>query len=428
MTAASAPPALTGLPTVVRLQDGKVFDGELPAERHRSLHLGLVHSLTGGYVELAAGLRPPGGKVAINTRDREDHYLPGGNAGVDSWLADLLQLADKHDERDEEVFIGVCGRDARKSHKQHVHSTQYLWVDVDSAEKLPALWEFISNGRTAHLVVESGGSGGAHAYWKLAEPLPALTVTTETGEVIRNPRRVEVALNDATPASAIATDVDAPAARRGFRHGYAHPETGAVLEGELTVVEWIERANQRLIYALGSEIDATGKQVPTVADPAVKDRGRVLRLAGTRNFKTGRHARIVYADLMLPGYRIADLVGDLADPQKKVLARRHTPNGGAGFTHDDPYKRIPLQDVYEALTGRYVPERGRVTCPHADHPDANPSCNVTDWEWHCYGCGAGGAIYDMASAVLGGPTGPGSLRGADFQRAVAKVREVFGER
>ena len=41
-------------------------------------------------------------------------------------------------------------------------------------------------------------------------------------------------------------------------------------------------------------------------------------------------------------------------------------------------------------------------------------------------CGARGAIYDLASVLLGGPWGP-QLRGDAFKRARAYVVDVFGE-
>ena len=53
--------------------------------------------------------------------------------------------------------------------------TRFLWVDVDRPDRLAALWELLAE-RPCHLLIESGGSGGAHAYWKLDEPLPATRV------------------------------------------------------------------------------------------------------------------------------------------------------------------------------------------------------------------------------------------------------------
>ena len=50
--------------------------------------------------------------------------------------------------------------------------SRFLWVDVDEPGELPALWALLAE-RPCHLLIESGGSGGAHAYWKLAEPLAA---------------------------------------------------------------------------------------------------------------------------------------------------------------------------------------------------------------------------------------------------------------
>jgi DNA primase len=45
---------------------------------------------------------------------------------------------------------------------------------------------------------------------------------------------------------------------------------------------------------------------------------------------------------------------------------------------------------------------------------------------NCHACGAGATIYDLASALLGGPTGP-ELRSEAFKRARAYVLEVLGE-
>ena len=79
------------------------------------------------------------------------------------------------------------------------------------------------------MLVESGGSGGAHAYWKIAKPLAATRVVKATDEL----------------------------------------------------VEPIERASLRLVHRLG--VGADGK--PDVADPACAERSRVMRLAGTVNGK-----------------------------------------------------------------------------------------------------------------------------------------------
>ena len=68
--------------------------------------------------------------------------------------------------RGEEVFLAPAVRSAARGDKHAVSETRFLWVDVDQPGRLPALWAFLAE-RPCHLLVESGGSGGAHAYWKL---------------------------------------------------------------------------------------------------------------------------------------------------------------------------------------------------------------------------------------------------------------------
>jgi hypothetical protein len=349
----------------VRLADGRVFTGPLEPERHRALQLGVLHAQTGGLVELAAGARRDG-RLQITTRRRADHFLPGGGAGRIDWLQALLALAGRHAQRGEEVFVAPAARTAARGDKHAVGETRFLWVDVDEPDRLPALWALLAE-RPCHLLVESS-AGHAHAYWKLDRPLPATRVIETTGEL----------------------------------------------------VEPIERAHLRLIHHLGT--DAHGK--PTVADPACAERSRVMRLAGTVNGKTGAHARILEADLALPAYPVGQLVGDLPDPIITVQPRART----SGHS-PDPYKRICPREYFERLAGIVVPRDGLVRCPA--HDDRIPSCSVgldasQGWRCHAGGCGARGAIYDLASVLLGGPWGP-QLRGDAFKRARAYVVDAFGE-
>ena len=351
----------------VRLADGRVFSGPLGPERHRALQLGVLHERTGGLVEIAAGARRDG-RLQITTRRRADHFLPGGQAGGGDWLQALLALAARHADAGEEVFLAPAVRAAARGDKHAVSETRFLWVDVDRPDGLPALWTFLAE-RPCHLLVESS-AGHAHAYWKLDRPLPATRVIESTGEL----------------------------------------------------VEPIERAHLRLIHHLGTGAD--GK--PNVADPACAERSRVMRLAGSVNGKTGAHARILEADLALPAYPIRQLVGDLPDPVPPAPPRVH-----ASGTSSDPYKRISPREYFERLAGIVVPRDGLVCCPAAGHEDHNPSCSVgadasQGWRCHAGGCGARGAIYDLASVLLGGPWGQ-ELRGEAFRRARAYVIDVFGE-
>jgi len=371
------------LATRIRLTDGRVFRGELPAARHRRLHLALLHADSDGWVEVAAGRRPPGGKLRITTRKDPGQYLPGGATGSDGWLEALLALVARHDLAGEEVFVAPAVRSQRAAHKPHVTGTNWLWIDIDGADGLPALRTFLRR-KPAQLVIQSAGSGGVHVYWRLRRPLLA---------------------GDDTP---VPREADAGGRRLAQQTGR----------------EAIERAHERLIYALGYTWK-DGMPRPTVADLQCKDRSRVMRLAGTRNGKTGDYARIVWADLVLEPWALGDLVGDLADPP---LPRATYRRPVVTVAHDDPYKRIAPVEYFRRLAGIEVSAGGLVRCPSPSHTDSTPSCHVgrdASEGWCCHGCGIGGAIYDLASALDGGPTGAW-LRGDQFRRACQRVRAAIG--
>ena len=381
------------LPIVVKTADGRVFNGQLPAARHRSLHLGLLHQATREYVELAAWKRVAGKKPDQTTRWDPGHFLPGGASEHPRWRAQILRLAERHISAGEEVFIGVAPRHEQRGLKEAVTHTRFLWLDVDEPDNLPLLDEFTKE-RPAHLIVESAGSGGRHALWQLNAPLPALTVVDASGNTIPNPR--------------IRTLYDDAGDPRG-REYYDAP-TGEVITDVREVFEWIETAHQRLVGALGG-------------DPASKDRSRILRLAGSVNYKSGAWARIVRADLHLEPYDVRALIGDLPDP--KPAGKRV----GVLVDHDDPYRRISPPEYFRRIAGIEVPSSGWVQCPNANHDDHHPSCQVwADAErgFYCFSCDQGGGIYDLASLVEGGPSGR-ALRGEDFKRAKARVEEVFGQ-
>jgi hypothetical protein len=195
--------------------------------------------------------------------------------------------------------------------------------------------------------------------------------------------------------------------------------SAGVVLSESALGALLERAEG---WAAGLRLAALGEDV---ADPQCKERSTVLRLAGTINYKTGAYARIIEANLALSPYDPGRLVGDLPDPPSHpalspVVRRR-------GGESEDLYKRIPAAVYFPLLAGIKVPPRGGlVRCPA--HDDEHPSCSVSSQEpvWKCHACGAGGTIYDLASAVLGGPTGA-ELRGEAFQRARAYVVEVLGD-
>jgi hypothetical protein len=137
---------------------------------------------------------------------------------------------------------------------------------------------------------------------------------------------------------------------------------------------------------------------PTVAEPGWRERARVLRPRRYAQLQDRQYARIVSADLERPGYRLPDLVGGLPDPCNRP-AKRRLRNAGPLGAEDDPYRRIPIVEVYEALTGREA-GCGKLSCPHRDHADENPLCSLGADSFYCHSCGANGGIHQLASAGL----------------------------
>ena len=362
-----APDAREGLRCRVRLADGRVFAGPLAPERHRALQLGHPARADRRAGRARRG-RPP-------RRPAADHDPPARRP-----------LPARRTGRRRRLAAGAAGarraarrRAARRCSSPRPFGRRRGATSTRSAR--PASCGSTSTSPTScrrcgrsspsgpcHLLVESS-AGHAHAYWKLDRPLPATDVIESTGEL----------------------------------------------------VEPIERAHLRLIHHLGT--DADGK--PNVADPACAERSRVMRLAGSVNGKTGAHARILEADLALPAYPIGQLVGDLPDPRHVRAARAHrrrrrTRTRTSGSARASTSSGSPGSSSH--ATGSCTAPRTRTgSRPARSGVDASQG-----WRCHAGTCGARGAIYDLASVLLGGPWGP-QLRGDAFRRARAYVIDVFGE-
>jgi hypothetical protein len=394
-------------PTVVRMPDGRIVEQHLSAERQRLMHLSLLHSRTRGYVELGAGERVDG-KLHIYTRREPDHFLRGGASGDPDWLARTLALAAQHHADGEELFVGVTPRSRPVAQKQHVLYTRYLWLDVDGPTYLDRLWALLERYPPT-AVLDSAGSGGRHAYWRLDRLLPA-RILTVAWQTLINP-----------------IDVIKKTPRRPDRViGYRDRVTGRMTAGNERPIDLIELYNQRLIHQLGYHTDERGEQIP-VGDRTCSDRSRVMRLGGSTNYKTGHHARFLTLDLHGRGYTPKALVGALPDPPGRPVTRRRTP--WPQMRGLDPYKSIPAAEYFWRLAQIEVPTRGRVSCPAPEHADVDPSCSVGDFVWKCHSCGRKGTIYDLASVVSGGPAGDALASSRhDFLQAVQLVRDTFGER
>ena len=127
-----------------------------------------------------------------------------------------------------------------------------------------------------------------------------------------------------------------------------------------------------------------------------------MRLAGSANHKTGQLARIIEADFALAAYPVDELVGDLPDP---APARRWA--AGAGGRARDPYKRIAPAEYSEQLAGIARPARaGSCAAPRPGTPTvtrARTGRARRDAGLALLRVRRRGAIYDFASALLGGP-------------------------
>ena len=350
----------------MRLADGRVFAGALAPERHRALQLGILHEQTGGLVELAAGARRDG-RLRITTRRRADHFLPGGRAGGGDWLGPLLALAARHADAGEEVFLAPAVRAQPRGDKHAVSETRWLWVDVDRPEGLPGA---------------VGVPGGAPVPPARGEQPRARARLLEARSAAARDSvdRVDGRAGRTDRARAPAAD-PSPRHRRGRQAERRRPGVRGTLTGDAA-----RRQRQRQ--------DRRAR-----ADPRGRPRAARLpdRAARRRPARPGRLLAVAPVD-----------------------AERRTP---------DPYKRIGPREYFERLAGIVVPRDGLVNCPA--HEDRVPSCSVgTDasqgWRCHAGGCGARGAIYDLASVLLGGPWGP-QLRGEAFKRARAYVIDAFGE-
>lgn len=242
-----------------------------------------------------------------------------------------------------EVCLGAVLRTAPKGTRDAAGDSHLLWVDIDKPGELHRLWAWRS---PPHLVVSSGR--GVHAFLRLAHALPA------------------------------------------------HPFER----------EYVERANLRLSYQLAG-------------DPQLRHRNCVTRAPGSINHKNGNWCYVLFADFQRPPYDARTLVGALPDPPAEFLgrpAKRRVPGRirrfAANHHNDDPARRIAPPDYFRVLASRDPGEHRIIQCPNPAHKhgeERTPSCEVFDTPeegWHCWGCGAGGSIYDLAGVMLGVGWGP----------------------
>ncbi|MCP9491554.1 MAG: RepB family DNA primase [Solirubrobacteraceae bacterium MAG38_C4-C5] len=326
---------------------GELRRHALEADQQIALWARVLHRDAHGVVEVVAGRREADNALTMRARNDPARFPAAGD------IAALVALVARHRDGGEEVFATpLARREARSGKAGGVLDARCCWVDIDDRQGLQRLRAF---ARRPHLVVYSG-SGGAHAYWRLAE----------------------------------------------------------ALDGEA-----LEAANRILAHHLGG-------------DPACTDRARIMRIAGTHNHKADRPCRLAYVDLASAPVAPGRLVAGLADPDPPTpLPSAAQRARQAAWLRADDAAQLDPPAYFAALTGRQVSERGsHVPCPLPDHREQMSSCMVypsTAQGWWCFGCSRGGAIYDLASLLDGGPWGH-DLRGEQFTTVKRAVQDRLGLR
>jgi hypothetical protein len=150
-------------PRVV-LPDGSHRTRPLADDEQVALWAHCLHHGAPGLVEVVAGRRRADGTLAMRSRSAPGRFPRAGD------LQALVRMARRHREAGEEVFCTPLTRQARRSGKAGgILPGRVAWIDIDEPAALGRLRAF---PHRPHLVAYSG-SGGAHAYWRLASPLPA---------------------------------------------------------------------------------------------------------------------------------------------------------------------------------------------------------------------------------------------------------------
>jgi hypothetical protein len=147
----------------------------------------------------------------------------------------------------------------------------------------------------------------------------------------------------------------------------------------------LETANARLAELLGGD--------------RVGDRGRLMRLPGTRNLKAGwpgRWCRVVSCDLQAPALDIESVVGALPlhAPQRPASTRAASPRSQpSGLDELAPREWFAMLEP-----DRPISDYGYARCP--PHDDHVPSLKLYDEPrdgWYCWACARGGDVIEYAA-------------------------------
>jgi hypothetical protein len=139
--------------------DGAVRRARFSDDEQATLWARVLHHGRPGVVEVVAGRRQPDGSLRMRSRGRLENYPRARDRDA------LVRLVRRHREDGLEVFCTpLTRRHARPGRAGAILPAAVSWVDIDDADGLALLRAF---PHRPHMVLRSG-SGGVHAYWRLA--------------------------------------------------------------------------------------------------------------------------------------------------------------------------------------------------------------------------------------------------------------------
>jgi hypothetical protein len=186
----------------------------------------------------------------------------------------------------------------------------------------------------------------------------------------------------------------------GHAHGYWR------LRRQVGAVE-LEQTNRTLASHLGGDL-------------ASVDAARILRPAGALSHKHRPPAPVEL--LHLDGaaqYERAELVEGLTPAPSRPAAAAAGRERAVRTELDELLLAIPAATYVHKLTGLEPRRNGKVNCPF--HADDTPSLHLyEDGTFYCYGCGAGGSLYDFAARLWALDT-----KGRGFLELRARLADTF---
>ncbi len=189
--------------------------------------------------------------------------------------------------------------------------------------------------------------------------------------------------------------------------GHAHAYW--TLRTRVGLVE-LEQANRTLASYLGGDL-------------ASVDAARILRPAGTLSHKHRPPAQVELVRLdSATRYELAELVDGLTPAPSRPAAAARGRERSARTELDELLLAIPAASYVRQLAGLEPRRDGKVNCPF--HTDNDPSLQLyEDGTFYCYGCSAGGSIYDFAARMWSLDT-----KGRAFVELRARLADSFGLR